>query len=236
VSARTCSFEGCEDKHAAKGYCRGHYNRFHRYGDPSYNGREGIRSLCAFEGCGREAKARGFCEGHYLRVRTSADLEHLLPEEARAERCFAPECEAPQHASGLCSSHRAILKRRGEAWTDVPPLLGFGGRLRAQRIRLGLTLKELADQTGYSSQRLHQLETQTHAPSQPVLSRLLAALGVEPESLIAGVDSRPAPKPGRPPKPVEKLPTSPPTKDWLEPAHCGFCGGTGIVYRKKETS
>ncbi|RYI30544.1 HNH endonuclease [Bacillus infantis] len=31
---RVCSIEGCEDKYEAKGYCKKHYNRFRRYGDP----------------------------------------------------------------------------------------------------------------------------------------------------------------------------------------------------------
>lgn len=31
---RICSIEGCNEKHEAKGYCKKHYRRFHKYGDP----------------------------------------------------------------------------------------------------------------------------------------------------------------------------------------------------------
>ena len=29
---RTCSIEGCENKHYGKGYCRKHYKQFRKYG------------------------------------------------------------------------------------------------------------------------------------------------------------------------------------------------------------
>lgn len=32
---RTCTFEGCERKHLAKGYCKLHYQRLKKHGDPS---------------------------------------------------------------------------------------------------------------------------------------------------------------------------------------------------------
>jgi hypothetical protein len=31
---KVCSVDGCNKKHEAKGYCKKHYNRFRRYGDP----------------------------------------------------------------------------------------------------------------------------------------------------------------------------------------------------------
>lgn len=34
VAKRTCSIEGCEKKHLARGLCATHYHRWERYGDP----------------------------------------------------------------------------------------------------------------------------------------------------------------------------------------------------------
>lgn len=31
---RTCSVDGCEDPHRARGWCGSHYQRWHKYGDP----------------------------------------------------------------------------------------------------------------------------------------------------------------------------------------------------------
>jgi len=31
---KTCSVEGCNDKHHAKGYCRKHHTRWSRHGNP----------------------------------------------------------------------------------------------------------------------------------------------------------------------------------------------------------
>jgi hypothetical protein len=35
MAQRTCTYEGCPDKHLAKGYCLKHYLRWRKYGDPS---------------------------------------------------------------------------------------------------------------------------------------------------------------------------------------------------------
>lgn len=34
MAERTCSLEGCEQRHYSKGWCRMHYNRWRRTGDP----------------------------------------------------------------------------------------------------------------------------------------------------------------------------------------------------------
>lgn len=34
---KECSVDGCKRKHSAKGYCKKHYERFRRHGDPMVN-------------------------------------------------------------------------------------------------------------------------------------------------------------------------------------------------------
>ena len=40
MSMRICKIEDCENKCLARGYCKKHYSRFHKHGDPLYESRE----------------------------------------------------------------------------------------------------------------------------------------------------------------------------------------------------
>jgi 5-methylcytosine-specific restriction endonuclease McrA len=60
---RLCQLGECGKKHYSKGYCRGHYDRMKKYGDP-LAGRQSPRSgekTCATEGCGAPAPRRRLC-------------------------------------------------------------------------------------------------------------------------------------------------------------------------------
>jgi hypothetical protein len=63
-----CSVEGCDRLNHAKGFCRPHYCRWKRSGNP---GRVPLDvrppKVCKVEGCGRPRDARGFCSKHYAR-------------------------------------------------------------------------------------------------------------------------------------------------------------------------
>jgi transcriptional regulator with XRE-family HTH domain len=184
------------------------------------------------------AKARGFCPGHYSVVRYRADLQHLLPKEARAERCLAPECGNPQYAGGLCLSHKERFDREGEAWekrTDItlpaPPTIG--ARIFLERIRQGLTTRELAERVGVSHQRVHQIENSDILHLHNVKT-YADALGVSVDALLEGVPLANTPfklerKPGRPrgtglKQRIERLEAA-----LLEQNGRGMGGGTGEV-------
>ena len=36
MGERTCAIEGCDGEHSGRGFCRMHYNRWRRHGDPNY--------------------------------------------------------------------------------------------------------------------------------------------------------------------------------------------------------
>ena len=77
---RTCTFDGCEHIHYAKGYCKTHYARFWRYGLPDPRCVPG-GSSCTVNGCERVSLAKGYCEMHYMRVR-----KHGSPGQAEKLR------------------------------------------------------------------------------------------------------------------------------------------------------
>ncbi len=69
-----CSVEGCEGTVRVKGYCKGHYNRVQRHGDPQAD--KPLRpiervqpDICTIKGCMRPTKAKGYCATHYKRFR-----------------------------------------------------------------------------------------------------------------------------------------------------------------------
>lgn len=193
MRSRACSVDGCSRPVRGKGLCNGHLARLKRTGtvEPNPEKFELERLRCRYENCDRSAKTHGFCKGHYAMVRYSPDREHLLPPDARAPRCLAPECADPQYSSGLCHKHSEICRRKGAAWVadlDIvlpkPPTLG--SRITLERIRQGLTLEELAERVGVARERIRQVElSDTLAASR--IKTYADALGVSVDYLIDGV-------------------------------------------------
>ena len=66
---RTCSYDGCENKHCAKGLCHKHYKALRR----ATNG------PCSVDGCDKGRVTLGLCNGHYERQRLGKPLDDLRP-------------------------------------------------------------------------------------------------------------------------------------------------------------
>ena len=67
-----CKVEGCDNKHKAKGYCRKHYDKFLKYGDPLFTKCCEIKK-CKVEGCENKYLAKGYCKKHYYRFKRHGD-------------------------------------------------------------------------------------------------------------------------------------------------------------------
>ncbi len=65
---RVCSVADCGRRHYGRGYCRTHWTRWHRHGDPCAARRQ---RLCGIEGCGRRHSGRGLCAAHLARLRAT---------------------------------------------------------------------------------------------------------------------------------------------------------------------
>lgn len=71
-----CSIAGCNSTNlAARGWCRKHYRRWQRHGDPltTQQPTRGLYPICTIEDCTKPASRRTWCEMHYERWRSNGD-------------------------------------------------------------------------------------------------------------------------------------------------------------------
>ena len=74
-----CSVDGCVDPGYCKGYCRIHYSRWHKHGDPLHVGKRGpARRYCDIPGCDKPRAANGLCDMHRKRLERHGDPLALM--------------------------------------------------------------------------------------------------------------------------------------------------------------
>lgn len=78
MTSRACSVDDCDKPHHSRGWCKRHYVRWLRHGDPLAGGPliDRPSGVCSIEGCDRRYVAHGFCVTHYDRWRTHGDPLH----------------------------------------------------------------------------------------------------------------------------------------------------------------
>lgn len=113
---RTCSIDGCSrGGKITRGWCRPHYLRWHRNGDPLGGIPASIGAeSCTIDGCDSPVKVknRGWCSAHYQRWQA-----YGAPEAGKPDRYFSPE-----------DRWSAWTERRGECliWIGAGTPKGYG--------------------------------------------------------------------------------------------------------------
>lgn len=109
-ATRVCSFDGCEEPHKAKGWCRYHYERVLLTGAPDGHIPRKSAGTCEVEGCGKRMHGHGFCQNHYRRWKRGND-PHVPPVLRGPE---SPRW-VPKESLDYDAMHERIKEQRGKA-------------------------------------------------------------------------------------------------------------------------
>lgn len=111
---RLCEVDGCNEKHVSKGYCRTHYYRFKRYGNPlevkEVQSKNGDGS-CKVSGCAKVHQGHGYCKMHLYRFQKYGDA---LKVQTFPEYCKVKDCGEKHYGKGYCSLHHTRWKTHGD--------------------------------------------------------------------------------------------------------------------------
>lgn len=116
-----CTFDGCDRKHHARGWCLTHYMQFKRGAAPigPIRSRERVKPPeCVEDGCRDPVKARGLCKMHYQRLLRHGYTRHRDRKTA-PKPCAIPTCENHLYAKGLCHPHYAKQRKWAAAGVDA---------------------------------------------------------------------------------------------------------------------
>src|SRR5699024_11188309 len=81
---KVCSVKDCGKKHHAKGYCKAHYSRWKRHGNPlAIVYERGKYTVCKVDGCNDKHYGNGYCIKHNARFKAHGDPLTLLKDPER---------------------------------------------------------------------------------------------------------------------------------------------------------
>lgn len=121
MAERNCSIDGCERRVVGRGWCKLHWTRWRKHGDPNYVRPE---RACSTDGCESPHYARGLCDRHYQRVRRGVPLVPETTAERLARRSQVDpetgcrEWTGPlnEHGYGKLSADQKVVYAHRAAW------------------------------------------------------------------------------------------------------------------------
>lgn len=119
-----CSVNTCEREAHCRGWCRGHYERWHKTGDVQAD--KPFRVLkyttpCSVNTCNRRTYARGYCSAHWQRLRRNGELRPDIPIQDGEKKCVVEGCD--RHSTQTrryCEAHYYRLRQYGDLKAGRP--------------------------------------------------------------------------------------------------------------------
>jgi hypothetical protein len=116
----TCEIQDCPDPVKAHGWCRAHYGRWQRHGDPLAGRRRPEPGrTCTADGCNEPIRRNALCNLHSQRLRIKGDPFADQPRQVRLRRsnegllCSEADCGEQVVARDLCRTHYLRWWRTG---------------------------------------------------------------------------------------------------------------------------
>lgn len=105
-TTQICAVHNCDSLKDVRGWCRKHYQRWRKTGDPEAVLTVQKPDACTIEGCERPVHGRGLCGAHWNRQHRHGHPLGGGPDRQRStEICTADGCERPYLALGFCGPH-----------------------------------------------------------------------------------------------------------------------------------
>jgi len=120
MSGSICAIVGCGRPLDTKGYCRSHYRRLWRHGDPLGGSPPRGKNLgpCFIKGCDEPSDKKGMCNAHYLRMRRYGRTDPVRRTELNV--CGNPHCPGRNGIDKHLDYARdpEKFKARSQKWRD----------------------------------------------------------------------------------------------------------------------
>lgn len=122
-----CSIDGCGKARQARGWCKSHWGKWKRFGDPLHQGKSPLPECCEIDGCERSARSRwkqgnlALCAMHYLRMLNAGSTDNPFNDPTPDGKCSVDGCSAlvrgrvAQH----CERHYYQIRRNGTVSTRM---------------------------------------------------------------------------------------------------------------------
>ena len=127
---RYCKIETCELPYYSNEFCKKHYDKNRRHGDPLFE--QEIKKLhqCTVENCKRNQVAKGLCNTHYRKVERTGTLEYERLHDGKAtERNRARTAQWKkdnwQSYKAYLAARKHRVKQATPKWADLNAIREF---------------------------------------------------------------------------------------------------------------
>lgn len=117
TTTKRCDVEGCPKPFYGRQWCKMHYERWRKYGDPetafTWAGNPKGK-VCAVDRCGLPAHGNGLCSKHYARWLAHGDPTKGAFKPRSTDPCEVEGCQRTRVTRGLCPMHYSRWLAHGD--------------------------------------------------------------------------------------------------------------------------